>query len=145
MRVTGMKYASKFGRLAVALALTACGGGGGSGGMPPVQPPTTLPTANSFRTAEYNLMGALDAVHAADAYALGYTGLGVTIGMVDFNFSLGSSEVNYSSASVDKNPQMVSIYEAQIGQQAAADLHGHAVAAVAAARKNDSGIHGIAF
>src|ERR1700754_2015232 len=101
-----MKLRSVLGTVAVSAVLFGCGGGGG-GGMPQVQPQTPLPpspppppqpTADSFRTPEYNRLGALDAVHAADAYALGYTGAGVIVGVVDFNFDLGSSEVNYHPA-----------------------------------------------
>src|ERR1043165_3533244 len=53
--------------------------GGGGNGISIPTPPASLPTvsvpvasADSFRTPEYLRMGALDAVHAADAYALGY-------------------------------------------------------------------------
>ena len=107
-----MKNTSALGTVAVALCLSGCGGGGGGGGFPSnqvIQPavsppvvPTYTPVAGSdvFRTTEYNRMGALDAVHAADAYALGYTGAGVTIGVVDFNFDFSSAEVNFSPASV---------------------------------------------
>ena len=84
---------------AVALCLSGCAGGGGGGGAPSapvVQPAASMPPvtatpvagADTFRTTEYNRMGALDAIHAADAYALGYTGAGVTIGIIDFNFEL---------------------------------------------------------
>src|SRR6266513_2438395 len=103
---------------AAALFLSGCAGGGGGGGapsapvvqqatpMPPV-PATPVAGADTFRTTEYNRMGALDAIHAADAYALGYTGAGVTIGIIDFNFELASSEVNYTSDSRDANAQAV--------------------------------------
>jgi hypothetical protein len=90
-------------------------------------------------------MGGLDAVHAADAYAFGYNGTGVTIGIVDFNFVLGSPEINYAAGSVGVDAHSRALYEAQIGQSAPTDQHGQAVAAVAAALKNDSGIHGIAY
>src|SRR2546423_10643894 len=89
---------------AVALSLSGCAGGGGGGApsAPAVQQATPMPPvaaapaagADAFRTTEYNRMGALDAIHAADAYALGYTGAGVMIGIIDFNFDLASTEVN---------------------------------------------------
>src|SRR4030095_12514259 len=98
-----MRLRSALGTVAISAVLLGCGGGGG-GGMPQVQPPAPLPpappppppspTADSFRTSEYNRMGALDAVHAADAYALGYTGAGVIVGVVDFTFQLGSCDAN---------------------------------------------------
>ena len=115
------------------------------GPLPPNPPPPPAPTANSFRTSEYNRMGALDAVHAADAYALGYTGAGVIVGVVDFNFDLGSTEVNYHPASVGPNAQAISLYEAQIGEKADTSPHGHAIAGLIAAKKDDTLVHGIAF
>ncbi|HYK80320.1 MAG TPA: S8 family peptidase [Micropepsaceae bacterium] len=141
---------------AVALCLSGCGGGGGGGapGMAVIQPTATPGTstvvppvagADTFRTVEYNRMGALDQIRAADGYALGYTGAGVTIGIIDFNFELTSGEVNYTSDSRDASAQAVALYQAQTGQAASSDHHGHAVAATAAARKNDVGIHGVAF
>jgi hypothetical protein len=142
--------------VAVALYLSACAGGGGSGGSGSVavQPTTTVPVvtapapvsgADVFRTAEYNRMGALEAVHAADAYAMGYTGAGVTIGIVDFNFELGSTEVAFDPASRDSTASAMALYQAQTGEAPSSDHHGQAVASTAAARKNDIGIHGIAF
>ncbi len=117
-------------------------GGGGSG---PVTPPPP-PTAASFRTAEYLSSWALDAIEAAEAYALGYTGEGVTIGVVDFGFDLLSNEVNYTGASLGPDPQAVEWYKATFGEDAVDDVrHGHAVAATAAALKNGDEIHGVAF
>lgn len=121
--------------------------------MPQVQPPGPLPppppppapNADSFRTAEYKEMGALDQVHAADAYALGYTGAGVIVGVVDFNFSLGSPDVNYHPDSVGPNSQAIGLYEAQTGQPADTTPHGHAIAGLIAAKKDDKFVHGIAF
>src|SRR5207302_5441771 len=55
------------------------------------------------------------------------------------------SEVKYTTDSRDANAQAVALYQAQTGQAASSDHHGHAVAATAAARKNDVGIHGVAF
>jgi len=113
------------------------------GPLPPPPPPT--PTADSFRTTEYNRIGSLDQVHAAQAYALGYTGAGVIVGVVDFNFQLGSSEINFHPDSVGPNAQAIALYEAQTGMPADSDPHGHAVAGVIAAKKNDTLVHGIAF
>jgi hypothetical protein len=139
-----MRLSSALSSVAAATLLVACGGGGGGN----MQPPGSLPppqNPNTYRTTEYHQMGALDSVNAAEAYALGYTGAGVIVGVVDFNFQLGSGEVNYHPASVGPNPQSIALYEAQIGEPASADPHGHAVAAIIAARKNDSLVHGIAF
>ena len=149
-----MNRRTRFGTVAVALCLSGCAGGGGGGGTAAVQPVAALPVpastppvagADAFRTPEYFRMGPLDAVHAADAYALGYTGQGVTIGIVDFNFDLSSSEVGFDPASRGANDTARTLYEAQTGEAAISDQHGFAVAAVAAARKNNIGGHGVAF
>ncbi|MBC7833378.1 MAG: S8 family serine peptidase, partial [Hyphomicrobium sp.] len=151
---TAMRLRSALGSAAIAAMLLGCGGGGG-GGMPQVQPPGPLPppppppptpTADSFRTAEYNRMGALDTVHAAEAYALGYTGAGVIVGVVDFNFQFGATdEINYHSASVGPNAQAIALYQAQTGTTVDSEPHGHAVAGIIGAKKNDTIVHGIAF
>ena len=151
-----MNNRTTLGTVAVALCLSGCGGGGGGGfvSVPVIQPAATTAVAttntpvagsDAFRTVEYNRMGALEAVHAADAYALGYTGAGVTIGIVDFNFDFTTAEVNFHPDSVGPDPNAVALYVAQTGEAAVSDQHGQAVASTAAARKNDFGIHGIAF
>lgn len=120
------------------------GAGGGTGTVAPPPPPP--PTAASFRTAEYLSSWALDAIEAAEAYALGYTGDGVTIGVVDFSFDFSSAEVDYRGASVGPDPQAVAWYKAVFGEDSIDDIqHGHAVAATAAALKNGDEIHGVAF
>ncbi len=111
----------------LSLMIAACGGGGSSGGFsapvpttqppppaPPPPDPQPVPGAEVFRTAEYNRMGALDAIGAADAYALGYTGEGVIIGFVDFNFVFNSSELDYHPLSLPQNPNFLAIYESQV-------------------------------
>lgn len=146
-----------------ALCLFGCGGGGGGTGSvplpqqpaavvpdptPPAPPPPAPPagpTAESFRTTEYNLIGVLDAVHAAEAYALGYTGAGVTIGFVDFNFNFASNEIRFHAASVGPDPDAIALYNAQTGETADPAPHGTAVAITAAGIKNGSVVHGIAF
>lgn len=40
-------------------------------------------SADSFKTNEYWNSTGLNFIHAADAYALGYTGAGITLGMID--------------------------------------------------------------
>jgi hypothetical protein len=152
-----MKLRPAFGIVAVALCVLGCAGGGSGGGGSIVQTPPSNSNSNSnpnppsssaadaFRTAEYNRMGALDQIHAADAYALGYTGKGVIVGVVDFNFDFSSSEVNFHSASVGPNAQMMALYQAQTGQAPTTDPHGQAVASIIAAKKNNVGIQGVAF
>ena len=139
----------------VALLATGCSGSGrvARAPAPNIQPPPALPPpdpqpipgSDLFRTTEYNRLWALDAIGAANAYALGYTGQGVIIGIVDFNFVLNSTEVDYHALSLGLDPRFLAIYEAQVGQPNSPDQHGHAMAATAAAIKNDFETHGVAF
>jgi hypothetical protein len=86
----------------------------------------------------------LDAVHAAEAYALGPTGAGVVIGVVDYNFDLSQSDLRFDPASLTFVSAWRALAEAESGPPTSSP-HGGSVAAVAAATKNNSGIHGIAF
>jgi hypothetical protein len=156
-----MRLSSPVRVAAIALSLYGCAGGGSSTSSTPLPagnpvpptptvtapnpPPPFVDPAAAFRTPEYSRMGALDTVRAAEAYALGFTGTGTIIGIVDFNFDFSSGEVNYHSASVGADASAIAIYEAQFGEPNDPAQHGHAVAAVAAARKNDTEIHGVAF
>lgn len=101
--------------------------------------------ADSFRTDEYKAMGenVLDLINAAGAYAQGYTGKGVTVGVTDVgivNFShpefsgkTGSGVVFDGLESSD-----VPLTWEKIG-------HPTHVAGIAAADKNGFGMHGVAY
>src|ERR1051326_1841775 len=152
-----LKHIKTFGTFGAALCLCACGGGGGGAApattvMAPVtttQPVNTVVPpvsgADAFRTAEYFRMGPLDQIRAADAYALGYTGKGVLIGIVDFNFDFNTGEMNFHPDSIGPDAQAIAFYTAQTREAPASDKHGYAVAATAAALRNNSGGEGVAF
>ena len=85
------------------LVLAACAGGGGGGGSavtplspppplpppppPPLPPPPAFPSAiapaGAFETYEYSRTGGLPVIGASSAYALGATGDGITIAIID--------------------------------------------------------------
>lgn len=146
-----MQKAKLLASISLISLLTACGGGSGSAPQPVLTPPPPPPSAppavspDQFRTSEYNRNWALEAVGAAEAYASGYTGEGVIIGVVDFNFLLSSGEVNYSADSRGRQQRWVDIYEAQIGDTASITPHGHSVSVFAAGVKNDTASHGLAY
>ena len=140
------------------LTLAACGGGGASSPQnsptvleapppPPPAPPAPTSSPEEFRTAEYNAHWGLEAINAAEAYAQGYTGAGVTIGLVDFNFNIGEPDldVTYDPRSLTADQRWIDLYEEQFGEPITPNPHGYAVSTVAAGTKNDSVTHGVAF
>lgn len=68
--------------LSVAI-LSACGGGGGGGGVKPTPPPTTTPPPTPPAGPPPPIGAHLDITNARSAQALGLTGQGVRIGVVD--------------------------------------------------------------
>lgn len=94
-------------------------------------------TANSFKTSEYYRSRALDSVKAADAWARGYTGKGVTIAILD------------SGISSTTNPEFlgrIKLTRDFTGQNNIVDTIGHGthVAGLAAAGRNGNGMVGVA-
>ncbi|OGT82547.1 MAG: hypothetical protein A3G96_00550 [Gammaproteobacteria bacterium RIFCSPLOWO2_12_FULL_52_10] len=139
----------------ILLIAASCGGGGGGGSSfvrPDNQvnavftpPPTSDQNPEFYRTSEFNVAYNLGAIGAEYAYAKGYTGEGVTIGILDFNFDLTSSELNYAPGSIGINQTFLDMYEAQIGEESSDEPHGHAVAVFAAGARNMVGTHGVAY
>lgn len=135
--------------VALCAVLTACGGSGNAptptvpttptGPITPTQPPS------SFRTTEYNVDYSLAAIKAAEAYSKGFTGEGAKLGFVDYNFEFDNDEINWGSASRDRDQQWVTMYEDFLGVSATDSHHGHWVASIAAAKKNDFAMHGVAY
>ncbi|WP_260482867.1 S8 family peptidase [Sphingomicrobium flavum] len=124
---------------ALGFALSACGGGGRSPPpvvTPPPTPPTPPPT--NFNTAEYQASDGAEAAKAIAAYQKGATGAGVTIAIIDTGINPGSSEF---AGRIDPGSRDVA------GSRGVGDSDGHgtAVAALAAAAKNDVNIHGVAY
>lgn len=100
---------------------------------------------DSFRTDEYKAMGenVLDLINAAGAYAQGYTGKGVTVGVPDagtVNFSHPEFSGKTGSGVVfdELESSDVPLTWEEIG-------HPTHVAGIAAADKNGFGMHGVAY
>lgn len=85
----GLKYRRAAVLVWLALGLSACGGGGGNGNVksttptptPPVTPPSTPPSSSTV--AQPPIDAQLTLTGANTAHTAGYSGTGVTIGIVD--------------------------------------------------------------
>ncbi len=93
--------------------------------------------AKTFRTPEYETMGALDYIHAADAYAKGYSGKGVMLGIIDT--ALRKEQEEFAGKKIKSNYT----YGNEIVWSDV--YHGTSVASLMTANKNDKGIHGVAY
>lgn len=131
------------------LTLSACGGGGGGGsGSSGRSVAACTDTGTAFQTTEYLAMGggttgrALSMICASNAYARGYTGSGIKIGVMDsgirtthqefsdagkLNIATGSDYVNSDNDPTDDNG------------------HGSHVSGIIAADKDGTGMHGVAY
>ena len=112
-------------------------------------------SADSFRTDEYygmdadpisaqaNKNGALDIINAAAAYAKGYTGKGVTVGVTDVGI------VNFShtefSGKTGSGVVFDGLESTEVPLTWAELMHPTHVAGIAAADKNGFGMHGVAY
>ena len=100
--------------------------------------------AEEFRTEEYYYMGSgegnspLDTINAAEAYAQGYTGKGVTLGIVDDYVNLSHREF------VSKDNSYV-IGEIPKDMDWLKNDHGTHVGGIISASKDGKGMHGTAF
>lgn len=102
-------------------------------------------SADSFRTDEYKAMGenVLDLINAAGAYAQGYTGKGVTVGVTDVGI------VNFShtefSGKTGSGVVFDGLESTKVPLTWAELMHPTHVAGIAAADKNGFGMHGVAY
>ena len=100
--------------------------------------------ADDFRTDEYKYIGdnVLDLVNAADAYAQGYTGKGVTVGVADIGF-VNLAHPEFAGKGNKTAPAGFNIENS--GFTWADVYHPTHVAGIIAANKDGSGMHGVAF
>ena len=134
------------------LAVSACGGGGGGGGIgstppppsaaappssspPPTSPP---PEETDFNTAEYQRSNGAVSSGAITAWQDGATGRGIKLAIVDSGINPNLAEF---SGRIDPASRDVAGNRA-LGDD---DGHGTAVAATAAAARNDAQVVGVAF
>lgn len=95
--------------------------------------PVRAGSPESFETEEYWASEALDIINASQAYALGYTGLGQTVGVLDSPVRVTHPELAGKADTIDVAADWTSI------------RHGSHVTGIIAARRDGIGMHGVAF
>ncbi|MDR1935443.1 MAG: S8 family serine peptidase [Candidatus Accumulibacter sp.] len=99
--------------------------------------PARAASADDFRTAEYLDSTGLESLHAAEAYALGFTGKGVTLAILDSNAWPAHPEF------AAKNPFPVEYYTNPVTYTNW--VHGVHTSGTIAATRDGYGMHGVAF
>ena len=92
-----------------------------------------------FQTEEYYGSGGLDLINAAEAYAKGYTGKGITIGINDYPVNL-----EHESFANKTGSKYIGSLELD-GIDWKENDHGTHVGGIAAGSKNGKAMHGVAF
>ena len=112
--------------------------GGSSSGSSGTTPPP--PTVN-YNTAEYRANWGLDATNAITAYNDGATGAGITVAVIDSGLDTTHSEFlnHYDPASTNIADPANSTDLTDV------DGHGTLVSGIIAAKRDDVGMHGVAF
>lgn len=99
-------------------------------------------TVLNFQTPEYYSQEGLQQINAAQAYAWGYTGSGVTVGLLDSGIAASHPEfLGQLTGGYDF------ILNAPVGPGIGFDEEGHGshVSGIIAARRDNVGMHGVAF
>jgi subtilase-type serine protease len=94
-------------------------------------------SADSFRTQEYKRMGSLDFILAADAYAKGYSGKGITLGILDMRLRL--DHIDFAGKTIYTNYTDDGTIDWNV------EDHGCHVAGIMVANKDNIQTHGVAF
>ncbi|ORU00069.1 Serine protease / subtilase peptidase [Anaerovibrio sp. JC8] len=105
-----------------------------------------------FETPEYFASNGLDIINAAEAYDQGLTGNGLTVGISDMPINFTSPEFNDKQNSYNVN-DFYPIYTDKDGRKYTLNdegywyfsSHGTHTAGIAAASKNNLGMHGVAY
>ncbi|WP_162261715.1 S8 family peptidase [Bosea sp. Root381] len=99
-------------------------------------------TASSFVTSEYLLNHGLAQINAAEAYALGFTGKGVLVAVVDSGLDTRLPEFAGRVSPLSRNFGLDGLPPTDVSDS---DSHGTHVAGTIAANRDMVGMHGVAF
>lgn len=101
-------------------------------------------TEQDFKTTEYYASNGLDLINAASAYAQGFTGKGILVGLLDTEMQSYHPELSGKFEvfeALDKDGSQIplpTIWDDSVS-------HGTHVASIMAAKKDNEGMHGVAF
>lgn len=130
------------------MLLTACGGATTPSPIvapppapPPPPPPPPPPTDPVFDTAEFHENYGLNNINAIPAYEAGLTGEGITVAVIDTGIDVSHDE--FAGQIHPDSQDLISRRPIRTLQDQ--DGHGTFVAGIIAARKDDIGVHGVAF
>lgn len=134
---------------AIALALGGSSGGGGSSGKsqpedisPEEPPPRPQPLdPRDFETEEYRSNHGLAMVGASQAYAMGFTGKGVTVAVIDTGIDASHPEFEGRLL----KPYNAITEGTGFGDVKDLSSHGTHVAGIIGANRNGKGMHGVAY
>ncbi len=105
--------------------------------------PALAATASSFETPEYLNQEGLALINAAEAYALGYTGAGVRVGVYDSGIDALHPEFRGNKIAGGYDLATNTPYGPMAGKDY--DGHGSHVAGIIGALRDGVGMHGVAF
>ena len=100
--------------------------------------------ASDFEDAEYSVSGVQPIINAGAAYALGYTGKGVTVGVTDLPINFLNPEFNKKTSSYMANQGIYKNGAPGVYPWDSLD-HGTHVAGIVAADRNGIGMQGVAY
>ncbi|MGB6105817.1 MAG: autotransporter domain-containing protein [Pusillimonas sp.] len=99
--------------------------------------------ADEFESAEYLRQEGLGLIHAADAYAQGYTGAGVRVGIFDSGIDALHSE--FGGGKIAGGLDLTTQLPYAPGHGLDYDGHGSHVAGIIGALRDGAGMHGVAY
>ena len=125
------------------LILISCAGGGGGGGNTNTSGTCKDGNSSSFCTTEFHANYGLKNIKAYEAYDDGYSGSGVKVSVMDGGFDLDHSQINYANNGYDGvNDDNNADSESPNGAIAG---HGTHVAGIIGAKRDSTGMHGVAY
>ena len=137
--------------------------GGGEGGSSSVPPPPTLPDCHVYRldctiynryisqglsheqASERTRTLSIRMINADAAYDRGWTGAGVTIGFYEYAIDSSHPELNGKVVDNPYDEIEPGSYDNVVQTLDQAIRHAQGVAGVASAKRNETGMHGVAY